>query len=753
MNRKLNQLAHWFFTGWLLSCLFAILSPVSLNAQTPASPPPDATANSNASTDEPESPTDVFDRSNPRETMQLFLLAMENIDDAHNDQIARALDCLDLSKISEKTRQSKGLELAKKLAEIIEIKGVTLDNIPSEPTAEPFTFYGKDGIHEGNKGTIRLSRMSDGLWQFDRTTVASIEAICDALKQQEKEAAETQTPDEVAEDVPQTLKSPRAMLETFFTAMNDNRIEDAVTCLDLSEISPVVRDEQGSRLAARLFFCVNRMKFFVAGEVPADPAADSPYHWFTDEQLWKQHDVGRISLHRVQDGDHAGQWLITPATLTQLEELHKLVKDRPLVKGLTQTTVEAEAQALTLADWMREQVPDSMRETFAFLEYWQWIGLCALLIISVVFDQLTILLLAAIANRQFHKGSVEIDRQERRSGVRPMGLLVVAAVWYWGLILLSLDDKALLLGGVKFFATFAAVWSFYRMVDLLASYLLARAAKTPNKFDDLLIPMIRKSLKIFITLFGIVFIADTMDWNLKTMLAGLGIGGLAFAFAAKETLGNIFGSLTILLDRPFHIGDWINIKGMDGTVESVGLRSTRIRTFYNSIISIPNADCVNNAIDNYGRRTYRRIKCMISVLYSTTPEQLEAFTEGIRQLIRQHPYTRKNYFHVYVNDFAPSSIDILLYCFVRTPDWATELREKHRLFIDIIRLAHKLGVEFAFPTQTIHLSKDGDTIPSPLSPKLGDIEGALQLGREQAETILNNTLGEDRPIPPPVTFP
>jgi MscS family membrane protein len=96
---------------------------------------------------------------------------------------------------------------------------------------------------------------------------------------------------------------------------------------------------------------------------------------------------------------------------------------------------------------------------------------------------------------------------------------------------------------------------------------------------------------------------------------------------------------------------------------------------------------------------------MLSMVYSTPPERIDAFCEGIRELIRLHPYTRKDYYHVYLNQFAASSLDVLLYCFLETPDWSTELRERHRLFIDILRLAHKLGVEFAFPTQTVWVSR------------------------------------------------
>jgi MscS family membrane protein len=199
-----------------------------------------------------------------------------------------------------------------------------------------------------------------------------------------------------------------------------------------------------------------------------------------------------------------------------------------------------------------------------------------------------------------------------------------------------------------------------------------------------------------------------MDWRITAVLGALGVGGVALAFAAQDTIGNFFGSITVLFDRPFGIGDWIIIGDVEGTVERVGFRSTRVRTFYNSMVTIPNSMMVNTQVDNYGARRYRRVKVMLSVTYSTPPEKIDAFCEGIRELIRLHPYTRKDYYHVYFNQFADSSLDILLYAFFEVPDWGTELRERHRLFVDILRLADRLGIEFAFPTRTVWLERSRD---------------------------------------------
>jgi MscS family membrane protein len=287
------------------------------------------------------------------------------------------------------------------------------------------------------------------------------------------------------------------------------------------------------------------------------------------------------------------------------------------------------------------------------------------------------------------------------------------------------------------------VWALYRLVDLLAAHFKALAARTESRVDDILIPLIRRAVKIVVLVFMVLFVAQNLNVDITSLLAGLGIGGIAFALAAKDTVENLFGSVTVLVDRPFQVGDWVVIGDHEGTVEEIGFRSMRLRTFYNSRITIPNSLLVKSAVDNLGERRYRRVKCMIGVQYDTSPEKVEAFCEGIRELIRRHPYTRKDYYMVYFNAFADSSLNILLYAFHETPDWATELRERHRLFVDIVRLAGRLGVEFAFPTRTLHLASAPPGFAGASSPAVrgaGDqLTGeALRLGRAEAEAIMDS---------------
>ncbi|MCH8274608.1 MAG: mechanosensitive ion channel family protein [Armatimonadetes bacterium] len=417
---------------------------------------------------------------------------------------------------------------------------------------------------------------------------------------------------------------------------------------------------------------------------------------------------------------------------------------------------DQEQSASAAATWLRDAMPEFLRGTGFIVEHWQWIGIFFLILFGMTADRVLAAVLKSFVKRALARTQVVVDPDLLHSCMRPPGLIALAAIWWFGLALLALpsDIHGVAMIAVKFVIIAAIVWTTYRLVDVVSAILEQRAAKTATRFDDLLIPLIRKSLKVFVTAFGIVFIADNLQVNIGSLLAGLGIGGLAVAISAQDLLKNLFGSLAVLMDRPFEVGDWVLIGDIEGNVIELGFRTTRIRTFYNSVVTLPNSKLLDTPVDNMGARRYRRWKTMIGITYDTPPEKIEAFCEGIRELIRRHPYTRKDFHLVYMNQFAPSSMDILLYMFFETPDWATELRERHRFYVDIVRLARKLGVEFAFPTQTLHLHQAADGEPAALAEMAhkAELESAKEKGREEARAIVAATLGTSGEKPPPVTY-
>lgn len=279
---------------------------------------------------------------------------------------------------------------------------------------------------------------------------------------------------------------------------------------------------------------------------------------------------------------------------------------------------------------------------------------------------------------------------------------------------------------VPFFVTL----SFYRIVDLISLHFARLAEKTKSTLDDQLVPLIRKSLKTFVVIIGVLFILQNLKIDIVPLLAGLSIGGLAFALAAQDTIKNFFGSLMIFIDKPFQVGHWITSGNIDGTVEEVGFRSTRIRTFRNSLVYVPNGQIANSTVDNHGLRTYRRFFTKLSLTYDTPPALIELFVEGLRDIVKNHPHTRKDYYEIHFNDMGASSLDIMFYIFFEVPSWTDELRCRHEVLISILKLAEKIGVNFAFPTQTLHV----ENLPGQLSlsPTYGDVNDL----RTQMESLL-----------------
>jgi len=360
----------------------------------------------------------------------------------------------------------------------------------------------------------------------------------------------------------------------------------------------------------------------------------------------------------------------------------------------------------------------SNQSKYLGLMIWQYIAILMLVIISFVFNKgLSWGVHYIITRILFRFGRKELATTYIKPIVRPLSLMVAFAIVIMFLPVLQLPVKVshyltlVFSGLIPLFGTIVA----YKMVDILALYFEKLAHKTESSLDDQLVPLFRKIAKTFVIIIGGVYVLANLNVQLVPLLATLSIGGIAFALAAQDTIKNFFGSLMIFVDKPFQVGQWITAPGIDGTVEEVGIRSTRIRTFSNSLIYVPNGKLADAVIDNHGLRSYRRFTTQLAVTYDTPPELLEIFIEGLRKMVLDHPKTRKDYYHIYMNEMNSHSLDIKFYIFFAVPTWGEELNCRHEIIMSILKLAHKLGIHFAFPTQTLHM-QDFPGQPS-LAPK------------------------------------
>jgi MscS family membrane protein len=395
-------------------------------------------------------------------------------------------------------------------------------------------------------------------------------------------------------------------------------------------------------------------------------------------------------IYLVKNGS---KWQYSEATVNKIEKIHAEVypfgtsRLLEFVHFLTGNSKTANSKYLGLYTW-------------------QHIGLLLLIFICFLAHKIFTFLVEKVLVKLLARfGKDKIAGVHIVPVAKPISLLVI--FWFAALvfpvlqfpIVVSQYITKLLNALLPFFG----VMVVYRLIDVLSYYLEKISRKTETTLDDQLIPLLRKSLKVFVILGGGIFILQNLDFDITGLLAGISIGGLAFALAAQDTIKNLFGSIMIFIDRPFTVGDWIVTNGVDGTVEEVGFRSTRVRTFHNSVVSIPNGNIANMTVDNMGMRVYRRFKSNIAVTYDTPPELIETFIEGLKEIVKKHPHTRKDYYEIHLNSFGASSFDILFYIFFSVPTWSEELKHRGEVMLSVIQLADTLGVRFAFPTSTLHM--------------------------------------------------
>jgi len=247
---------------------------------------------------------------------------------------------------------------------------------------------------------------------------------------------------------------------------------------------------------------------------------------------------------------------------------------------------------------------------------------------------------------------------------------------------------------------------FLKVENIFGETLKQKAEKTDSKLDDQLIPFAIDSIKILTIIFGFfIIIGNIFNINITALAAGLGVGGIAIAMASKESLENLFGSFTIFLDRPFTVGDIVSIGTITGVVEKVGFRSTRIRTFDKSLVTVPNKKMVDAELDNLGLRPVRRAKFNLGLTYDTSKEQIKQIVTEIQNMIDGHPMTNDDG-RVKFMEFGDSSLDIMVLFYVNSSNWDDFINTKENINYEIMDIVKKHNSSFAFPSRSIYMEKN-----------------------------------------------
>ncbi|MEM6505197.1 MAG: mechanosensitive ion channel domain-containing protein, partial [Planctomycetota bacterium] len=414
---------------------------------------------------------------------------------------------------------------------------------------------------------------------------------------------------EPAQAIPEERSSPRAAMFTFLDAMNAIKRGDKARWYEvfgvLGEPSPTAKQAHVlQRRAVKLLESLDYIGQVEESELPGLTNSPATFRVYFPQPLNEVHDravrdIGRDDLVIAFALNEQLGWVFSEDTFEGLNELHALLLENRTRQFEEQINSEVRD---VLVDW----IPNALKQDKLFgLLYWQWIALALLILLGVMIDQATRAFLRVLLTSRLAKAGREVEPEQIVRAARPFGFVIGGVLVMLGLTVLGLPDLAyrFLYGAAAVFTVLSGILAAWQLIDLVIAIMLEQVQKTKTKFDDILVPMFGKAAKIFAVAIGIIYGAQALNLPIVPLIGSLGIGSLAFAFAAKDTIENFFGSVAVILDKPFEVGDWVVIEGKtEGTVEELGFRSTRIRTFYNSQITVPNSTLVRATVDNYGRR-------------------------------------------------------------------------------------------------------------------------------------------------------
>ena len=347
------------------------------------------------------------------------------------------------------------------------------------------------------------------------------------------------------------------------------------------------------------------------------------------------------------------------------------------------------------------QFIDALNYTFLNIPLYK-IALAFLVFIFILLLR-KIFILTIVKSIEAFVGKTKTDKDDKilDALTKPLNFVFIIFALYISATVLHLEQHIALL--IKSLLTFTLFWILYNLIKVFEKNIMNLFGKKLSYEIGL---FLIKAMRVFVISLGAVAVLQTLGINVSAFIASLGLGGLAFALAAKDTAANLFGGFAILTDNIFKIGDWIKVGGVEGVVEDIGMRTTKIRAFDKRLVVVPNATIANSAVDNFSRRDRRRIKMRIGLTYATTPQTMQKILQEIRDMLQDHPMIHKEPMFVYFDEFGASSLDLFFYLFTTTANWEEYLKIREDINFKIINIVQKHGSDFAYPSQSIYFENE-----------------------------------------------
>jgi len=475
-----------------------------------------------------------------------------------------------------------------------------------------------------------------------------------------------------------------------YSKWKENGKKHVISTMNLSNLDPAIWDWQAPLLAYYLLGTIDRISDHIYQEIPNDPNSRKPYVYF-------HHPVGDIVI-APYDVEGKSKWQFTPETLKTIEELFEEMEDVPLhVPSRSIHDYDIYFKLKNIA----QSISPLLIKKFYDTAFWQ-IAMLALVVFLAGWISYFTKIATQITVKKFYLTKRWTNDLITLRFVHPIQILTFGVILLYGAHQLGLSD--FLFAIIKTFSHLLIVigvaWMVFGLIDVIISMLKIRAQKHASKVDDIFFSLTRSILRITVVISAIFTIAEIFGIPYKTIIAGLGIGGLAFAIAAKDTIANFFGSAIIIADRPFKAGDKIKIGSNVGVITHVGMRSTLIRTITDTILTVPNNMITSEMIDNYTAREAMRIDTSFFFTLDTSKETLDALDKTMMDYLKKHKEVDENKIILTgVNDYTKRGISFGLTFFVKATTEMGYSDIRHRLITEIVEIIKESGIELVMKRQ------------------------------------------------------
>ncbi len=357
-----------------------------------------------------------------------------------------------------------------------------------------------------------------------------------------------------------------------------------------------------------------------------------------------------------------------------------------------------------------ELITDTTEFVFAGNELWRIIALTTIIILSFLLGKILKFFFNRIAPKMEASGRI-LANVSFKSAANSITFLIFSIGLTIGFRFLIIPEgvEGLINTTLEVLVILAIGHFVYRQIDVLDTW-LRRFAKDDAAIDDMLIPIIGKSLRVVVVILVILQSAQALsDQPITSILAGIGIGGLALGLAAQDTIRNFFGSLMIFADKPFNVGELISLNDKLGTVQEVGVRTTKVKTLDGHLLTVPNGVLANTTIHNIGKRQFIRRVFSVTITYDTPPDKVDRAIEILKEILDNHEGMNEDFPpRVFFDDLNADSLNLICFYWYHPPDYWSYMSFTEKVNREIFRRFNEEGIDFAFPTQTIHLAGDKD---------------------------------------------